>query len=106
MAHTFGQQWAKTCIGRHFGNDPSHPNSTNRVCDPYEKALGSGAPSYDHVLAHFSEAGQEPYWLPYQRLLFSWRDAQGADCLASLCALTQHIATPLMAPLAAPAAIS
>ncbi len=93
----FGNKWAQMAIGQRCDRSQPDFEFEDRVCGPFQTVIEDGEPIVDHVRAVIHRPGQDPVWVPYQRLIIPGRDRFGAPLVISLCDVRQDVAIAFMA---------
>ncbi len=93
----FGQDWARSALGRRCDRSQPDFEYDERVCATYRHVSDSRQPVYDHIRAVIRRVGDEPIWVPYRRLVLPMRDRFGVPVVASVCEVSQDIGIPFMA---------
>ncbi len=92
----FGEDWARTAIGREACRSQPDFEFDDRVCAAYGEVLRTGEPHVDHVRAPIRRDGADPVWVPYRRLVLPAETPSGTPLVISVCDVRQDIAIPFM----------
>ena len=95
-ARFFGQDWVHEARGRPFQIEEPGRRYSFSVMKAYAGVLDNGEPRLDHIRAIIRRPAKDPFWVPYQRLLFRAAAENGEPLLCCLSAVTQDIAIPFM----------
>ncbi len=95
-AWVYGRDWVREARGRPYQFDEPGRRYSINVMKAYAGVLDTGEPRLDHIRAIMRRPGQDPLWVPYERLLFRAVAKTGEPRLCCLSRISQDIAIPFM----------
>ena len=94
-----GEKVAKSSIGRNFAKDVAFAKVDHYLLNAYQFAVETGSHWYDHICASIPrEPGGDPEPVNYQRLVSACTFPDGEPAALVLCARTNNLDIPGMAP--------